>query len=430
MTLEASEEGQKKRGPKKKVFGGPLPIHLKLLAELCVKHSGPGSITYWDRILVDAQQQSQDLTHLIQEKKDTYSTFHKSRIRFLVDRQYRSAFKSYREMLEAKKREGFPAAPASKAATAARSQKGGSRVHQPRSKRGKASSSSSGVSTIPPLLPPPPLPRPIPNLAVYEKIPLNLRQYAVLVAESELTTGGSPCWDCLRRSKKQSSPLVTLFEQEDQAAVMTLEPDLQPYKDYVKAQMMKDFKLPHFYDYKFTVDGMRQFQRFLKDFNIKISSFSKEERNLPEIFKEFAFHLARLQFYKKIYTDEWVFLHRQPLCVALRTLLEKNQQVLITAQERPVFQSFSTKVLPMVEALERPRMNVEVCGTCASNLNKPQDVFAGRKVSRVDDAANALLKLSTRDDESSTEEGGNHDNSSRDNVPTVVNGTEGNQGVI
>ena len=90
----------KKRGPKIKIHQGPLPEHLKLLARLCVKHDGPGNLTYWDRVFEDAERQSKELFDMIQARIAKYPTFKKSRLRFLVDRPYRKAFNMYRSDCE------------------------------------------------------------------------------------------------------------------------------------------------------------------------------------------------------------------------------------------------------------------------------------------------------------------------------------------
>jgi hypothetical protein len=82
------------------VHNGPLPEHLKLLAKLCIKHDGPGNLTDWDRIFEEAEQLSEELFIMIKERRAKYPTFKKSRLRFLVDSQYRKAFNDYRANCE------------------------------------------------------------------------------------------------------------------------------------------------------------------------------------------------------------------------------------------------------------------------------------------------------------------------------------------
>lgn len=357
----------KKRGPKAKIFRGPLPEHLKLLARLCIKHDGPGNLTYWNRIFEEAERDSEELHKLILEKQEKYPTFKKSRLRFLVDRQYRHSFNDYRAKNEASM----------------------GKLPSPRSV-----TQLSG----PPKTTAAPLPHVAPRYEAdlsQEGLANHLMTFAASIAESELSTGGKACWDCLRRNN-DIPQLEPLFE-----ANAPLDPDMQrvvfEHKNFLKRQMTLDRSHdinngPHVqFDYKVTIDGFQYFQQFLTKC-YELLQITKEERSLPEIFKEFAFHFARARLYKSVYKNEWAFLHRQPICMALRTLLQKNRKVLVTCTKKDCFKTFLHKILPLVKAMERPRMNVVTCRSCAGCM---------KQADKQDDAVTALLSLSQSSDYSS-----------------------------
>jgi hypothetical protein len=360
----------KKRGPKAKVFRGPLPEHLKLLARLCIEHDGPGNLTYWNRIFEEAEKNCKELHDLILEKQEKYPTFKKSRLRFLVDRQFRHSFNDYRTQLEVNM----------------------GRAPSPRSVMGQLPKQTAGPV---PFVPPPSTFRNVPVPTECEGLAKHLMKFAGSIAESELLTGGKPCWDCLRRNN-DIPELIPLFQ-----ANAPLDPDMQrvvfEHKNFLKRQMAHDRALDYENidieaqtDYKVTFDGFQYFQHFLNKCH-ELIPLTKEERNLPEIFKEFAFHFARARLYKSVYKNEWAFLHRQPICVALRTLLLKNRKVLNTCTKKDSFKTFFLKIQPLVESMEQPRMNVATCRSCAGCI---------KKADKQDDAVTALLSLASTSSDS------------------------------
>ena len=291
---------------------------------------------------------------MIEEKRAKYQTFKKSRLRFLVDRQYRPAFNEYRSKLEVSM----------------------GRVPPPwlTVKPPQQPTSTSAPPTL------------APKKTVVPTDPRknHLQTLASAVAKSELSTGGEACWDCMKRHNDvpELGPLLDAKGETLDDASKTY---VNKYKNHVK-KADHNGAPPSQFDYKFTVDGIHHLQDFLRIYHDQLCMFSRDERNLPEIFREFGYHLARATVYKSVYSDEWAFLRRQPMCMALRTLLTKNRQVLVTCREKPVFQSFMRKILPIVKSLEQPRKGI--CGGCAGNLKKPNERDA---------AANALLFLATSD---------------------------------
>lgn len=350
----------KKRGPKTKLHQGPLPEHLKLLARLCVKHDGPGNLTYWDRIFEDAEQLSGELFDMINERKAKYQTFKKSRLRFLVDRPYRKAFNAYRFHCEQimERRESPNSVAQTKQLSVA-------------DKKSLPTNFDALKDSVDASL----------------DFPCHFKRFAAAVAKSELGTGGQACFECLRRTKPEAEAYEMLNLKAKHAVV-------DKSNELVSADVISSDQL----EYKAAIDGAQHFQNFMAKHNENLGLFNKDERNLPEIFKEFAFHLARARLYKSSYNNEWVFLQRQPMCMALRTLLQKNRKLLVQCQNKECFKSFLSKIHPLVNALEQRRMDAATCGNCAGivRIDKP---------SQRDDAASALLTLAHSDSSSYTSEG-------------------------
>jgi hypothetical protein len=364
ILIQYPPDMRKKRGPKTKVYNGPLPEHLKLLAELCIKHDGPGNLTYWDRIFEEAEQLSEELFIMIKERRAKYPTFKKSRLRFLVDRQYRMAFNDYRTNCElAMGRHPSP-----------------SSVIQVQKVAVTKASSVSRSSVIQ---------SPLSDDAC-DNFPSHLKRFAVAIAQSELGSGGEACYECLRRYTPEAKDFDKLDSETKQAVLR--------FKDTTKESLRNKVIPPYQFDYKFTIDGMQHFQNFMAKNNEHISLYNKEERSLPEVFKEFAFHLSRANLYRTVYMNEWLFLHRQPMCMALRTLLQKDRKVLVHCRNKESFKSYLSKIHPLVKQMEQGRMNVVTCGSCAGNLRM-------EKASQRDDAASALLTLAHSDSSSYTSDG-------------------------
>jgi hypothetical protein len=353
----------KKRGPKTKLHQGPLPEHLKLLARLCVKHDGPGNLTYWDRIFEDAERLSGELFDMINERKAKYQTFKKSRLRFLVDRPYRKAFNAYRfhcEQIMERHESPYSVVQTEQLSVAGK---------QSLSTNLEALSDSVEAS---------------------HGIPCHLKRFSAAAAKSELGTGGEACFDCLRRTTQDAKEHEVLFSTAKRAVF--------DFNGNTKDQSKDDVMPPYQLEYNATIDGMQHFQNFMAMHNENLGLFNKDERNLPEIFKEFAFHLSRARLYKFVYKNEWLFLHRQPMCMALRTLLQKNRKLLVKCRNKECFKSFLSKIHPLVNTLEHGRMDVATCSSCASSLRID-------KASQRDDAASALLTLAHSDSSSYTSEG-------------------------
>lgn len=363
IQYHAPADMPKKRGPKTKVHHGPLPAPLKLLARLCIKHDGPGNLTYWDRIFEEAEVQSEELTTMINERKAKYQTFKKSRLRFLVDRQYRKSFNEYRTNCEITS----------------------GRITSPRSVvQIKKPAPKLKVTTHPKII------RLAPPSNADDDFPSHLKRFAVSIAKSELGTGGEACYDCLRRTTPEAKDFDKLDAKTKQTVLK--------FKDNTKQLLKNKVMPPYQFDYKFTIDGMQHFQNFMLKHNEQLSMYNKEERSLPEIFKELAFHLSRARLYKGVYKNDWLFLHRQPMCMALRTLLQKNRKVLVQCRNKESFKTFLSKIHPLVKQMEQSRMNIATCGSCAGNLKK-------EKSSQRDDAASALLTLAHSDSSSYASDG-------------------------
>ena len=345
----------KKRGPKTKLHQGPLPEHLQLLARLCVKHDGPGNLTYWDRIFEDAERLSGELFDMINERKAKYQTFKKSRLRFLVDRPYRKAFNAYRINCEQiMERRESPISVVQTERLAATEMK-----PSPTKFNKKLESVETCFS-----------------------LPCHMKRYATAIAQSELGSEGEASFDSMR--------CTTDFDQLDSKMNLGVMDKKKDTKGH-----LRDNVIPPQFEHNAIIDGMHHFQNFMVKHNEHLSLFNKEERNLPVTFKEFAFHLSRARIHKNVYKDEWLFLHRQPMCMALRTLLQKNRKLLVQCRSKECFKSFLSKIHPIIKALEQDRMNVAQRGSLAGNLRID-------KASQLDDAASALLTLAYSDSSSYT----------------------------
>jgi hypothetical protein len=353
----------KKRGPKTKLHQGPLPDHLKLLARLCIKHDGPGNLTYWDRIFEDAEQLSSELFDMINERKAKYQTFKKSRLRFLVDRPYRKAFNAYR--LNCEQITDRCASPISVVQTKRLA------AADTQSKPAKFNTQAEADETC-------------------FVLPCRLKRFAGATANSDLGSGCDACFDCLRRITPEAKDYAKLDSKIKRAVL--------DYKNETHELLKDNVIPPHQVEYNDIVDGMHHFQKFMAKHNEHLSLFSKDERNLPVIFKEFAFHLSRARLYESVYKTEWLFLHHQPMCMALRTLLQKNRKLLMQCRGKECFKSFLSKIYPLVISLERDRVDHVTCGSRAGNL-----IIA--KASQRDDAASALLTLAHSDSSSYTSDG-------------------------
>jgi hypothetical protein len=209
-----------------------------------------------------------------------------------------------------------------------------------------------------------------------------LKRFAAAIAKSEPGTGGEVCFDSSRRMTPDAKDFDNLNSKSKCA--------LMDYKNDTKELLQDNVMPPHQLEHNAIIDGIHHFQNFMVKHNEHLGLFNKEERNLPVIFKEFAFHLSRARLYKSVCRDEWLFLHRQPMCMALRTLLQKNRKLLVQCRSKVCFKSFLSKIHPIINALERDRMNVATRGSCAGNLRID-------KASQMDDAASALLTLAYSD---------------------------------
>jgi predicted DNA-binding protein YlxM (UPF0122 family) len=301
---------------------------------------------------------------MIKERRAKYPTFKKSRLRFLVDRQYRRAFNDYRANCELVMGRHPPPS---------------SVIQDQKMAVAKAK-----------LVPQSPVIETVPADDSWDNLPSHLKQFAEAIAQSELGTGGEACYECLRRYTPEAKDFDKLDLKTKQAVLH--------FKDTMKEHLNHNMIQPDHFDYNFTIDGMQHFQNFMAKQNEYSSLYNKEERSLPEIFKELAFHLSRATLYKTVYKNEWHFLHRQPMCMALRTLLQKNRKVLVHFRSKESFKSYLSKIHPLVKQMERGRMNVVTCGSCAVNLKM-------ENASQRDDAASALLTLAHSDSSSYTSDG-------------------------
>ena len=240
---------RKKRGPKIKVHNGPLPEHLKLLAKLCIKHDGPGNLTYWDRIFEEAEQLSEELFIMIKERRAKYPTFKKSRLRFLVDSQYRKAFNDYRANCElAMGRHPPPSSVIQDQKMAVA--------------KAKLVPQSQVIQTVP-------------ADDSWDNLPSHLKQFAEAIAQSELGTGGEACYECLRRYAPEAKDFDKLDLKTKQAVLH--------FKDTMKEHLNCNMIQPYHFDYNFTIDGMQHFQNFMAKQNEHSSLYNlrSTSRELP-----------------------------------------------------------------------------------------------------------------------------------------------------
>jgi hypothetical protein len=158
------------------------------------------------------------------------------------------------------------------------------------------------------------------------------------------------------------------------------------FKDTMKEHLNCNMIQPYHFDYNFTIDGMQHFQNFMAKQNEHSSLY-----NLRSTSRELPCMRLSIRMNGTSCIDS-------PCAWLYKTLLQKNRKVLVHFRSKESFKSYLSKIHPLVKQMERGRMNVVTCGSCAVNLKM-------ENASQRDDAASALLTLAHSDSSSYTSDG-------------------------